>query len=56
MKVYITELLYAWSNFIFGKILVPEIWPKMLLANQIVGFFNQLQNSKIGCLIKKLMK
>ena len=29
----------------------------MLFANQIVGFFNQLQDSKIGCISqKKLME
>ena len=30
------------KNLLFGKILVPEIWAKVLLANQIVGFLNQL--------------
>ena len=35
-------LLYALTNLIFGKILVPGIWTKMLLTNQIVGFLNQL--------------
>ena len=24
----------------FGKILVPEIWAKMFLANEIAGFLN----------------
>ena len=39
-------LLYSCTNPIFGKNLVPEIWAKMLLANQITGFLNQryLQN------------
>ena len=39
-------LLYSFTNPIFGKIFVPEIWAKMLSANQIAGFFNQpyLQN------------
>ena len=41
------------GNFIFGKILVSEISPKMLLANQIAGFFNQLQDSKIGCISQR---
>ena len=36
------SLLYALTNLIFGKILVPGIWAKMLLTNQIVGFLNQL--------------
>ena len=36
------QLLYAWKNFIFMKIPVPEIWPKMLLANQIAEFLNQI--------------
>ena len=36
-------LLYALINLIFGgKILVPEILTKVLLANQIAGFLNQL--------------
>ena len=35
-------LLYSCTNPIFGKSLVPEIWAKMCLANQIVGFLNQL--------------
>ena len=35
-------LLYSCANPIFGKNLVPEIWDKMLLANQITGFLNQL--------------
>ena len=26
----------------FGNILVPEIWAKMLLANEIENFLNQL--------------
>ena len=35
-------LLCSRTNPIFGKIFVPEILPKVLLVNQIVGFFNQL--------------
>ena len=35
-------LLYSCANPIFGKNLVPEIWAKMLSANQITGFLNQL--------------
>ena len=35
-------LLYSCTNPIFGKNLVPGIWAKMLLANQIAGFLNQL--------------
>ena len=34
--------MYARANLKFGKIPVPEIWPKMLLANQIAGFLNQI--------------
>ena len=34
--------MIGWTNLIFGKILVPEIWAKMLLANEIAGFLNQL--------------
>ena len=30
------------KNLIFGKYLVAEIWAKMLLANQIAEFLNQL--------------
>ena len=33
-------LLYSCTNAIFGKNLVPEIWAKILLANQITGFLN----------------
>ena len=33
--------------------LFPEIWPKMLLANQISGFFNQTQDSKIDCISQR---
>ena len=35
-------LLYSFTNPILGKNLVPEIWAKMLLANQIAGFLIQL--------------
>ena len=35
-------LQYSCTNSIFGKNLVPEIWAKMLLVNQIAGFLNQL--------------
>ena len=48
MEVYITVILVC-----LNKILVPEIWSKMLLANQIVGFFNQSQDSKIGCISQR---
>ena len=34
--------MLGWTNLIFGKILVPQIWAKMLLANGIAGFLNQL--------------
>ena len=41
-------MLYSCTNHIFGKNLIPEIWTKMLLANQITGFLNQLHlQSKI---------
>ena len=42
MKVYINCCMLGWTNLIFWEILVPEIWAKMLLANEIVGFSNQL--------------
>ena len=35
-------MLYAWTNLIFGEILVPEILPKMILVNQNGGFLNQI--------------
>ena len=35
-------LLYSCTNPIFRKSLVPEIWAKMLLANHVAGFLNQL--------------
>ena len=34
--------MLEWTNLMFGEILVPEIWVKMLLANEIAGFLNQL--------------
>ena len=42
--------MYVWTNLIFWEILVPDIWTKMLLGNQIAGFLNQLY------LLKKMMK
>ena len=33
-------LLYSCTNLMLGKNLVPEIWAKMLSANQIAGFLN----------------
>ena len=38
------------EKIIFGKILVPEIWVKMLLTNRTAVFLNQLY------LQKKVMK
>ena len=35
-------LLYSCTNPIFGESLVPEIYAKMLLANQIAEVLNQL--------------
>ena len=34
--------MLGWTNLIFGEIVVPEIWAKMLLANEIAGFLNEL--------------
>ena len=34
--------MLGWTNLIFGEILVPKIWVKMLLPNEIAGFLNQL--------------
>ena len=49
MKVYITVIAVCLNkNFIFVKIMVPEIWSKMLLANQIVGFFSQCRALKLA--------
>ena len=39
-------LMYSCTNPIFGKHLVPEIWNKMLVGNQIAGLLNQLYLSK----------
>ena len=41
-------LLCSYTNPIFGKPLVPEIWVKVLSANQIAGFLNQLYPEQIG--------
>ena len=40
-------LLYSCTNPMLGKNLVPEIWAKMLSANQIAGFLNWLYLQKI---------
>ena len=42
-------LLCFCTNPIFMKFLVPKIWAKMFLANEIAGFFNQpgLQNKSM---------
>ena len=34
-------LLCSYTNLIFRKIFVPEIWVKMFSANKIAEFFNQ---------------
>ena len=31
--------IYFATNLIYGRILALELWAKMLLANQIAGFF-----------------
>ena len=33
-------MLCCWTNLIFWKIFVPDIWAKMFSASQIAGFFN----------------
>ena len=33
-------LLYSYTNSILGKNLVPEMWGKILSANQIAGFLD----------------
>ena len=42
-------LLCHWTNPIFGESFFPEIWAKIVSANEIVGFFNQpyLQNKSV---------
>ena len=35
-------LLCSWTNPIFGKVFVPEIWAKIFSANLIPKFFNHL--------------
>ena len=42
-------LLCCWTNLIFWKIFVPDIWPKMFSASQIAGFFNlpYIQNKSV---------
>ena len=49
MKIYIICCIYSQANAKFWKNLAPEIWPKMLKANQIAGFLSQqfLQNRSI---------
>ena len=41
MKVFY-YLLSSSANPMFGKNLVPGMWAKMLSANQIAGFLNQI--------------
>ena len=50
MKVCIIVIAVCLNEFHIWENSGSEIWPKMLLANQIVGFFNQSQDSKIGCI------
>ena len=45
---------YFTINPISGKILVFELWAKMLLANQIAGPKCSIQNKKFAHLSKKL--
>ena len=35
------NLQFFWENTMSGKILVHELWAKMLLSNQNAGFFDQ---------------
>ena len=46
LNLFYNENLYylhcSWTNSIFGKIFVVEILAKMLSANKVVGFSNQL--------------
>ena len=34
-------MLCSYTNLIFGKMFVSEIWAKMFSVNQIAGFFNK---------------
>ena len=54
MKVCITVILFCLNTFHTWEILVSGIWTKMLLANQIAGFFNESQYSKIGLSHKEI--
>ena len=38
----LNHLLYYYTNSMFGKYLVPEILVEIVLANQILGYLNQL--------------
>ena len=56
--VYNESLYYCNSYMLeqilyFGKFWFLRYGPKMLLANQIAGFFNQLQDSRIGCISQR---
>ena len=56
--VYNESLYYCNSGMLeqisyFGKFWFLRYGPKMLLTNQIAGFFNQSQDSKIGCISQR---
>ena len=56
--VYNESLYYCKSYMLeqisyFGKFWFLRYEPKMLFANQIAGFFNQSQYSRIGCISQR---
>ena len=56
--VYNESLYYCNSCMLeqisyFGKFWFLRYGPRMLLANQIAGFFNQSQDSRIGCISQR---
>ena len=54
MKVCITVILLCLNTFHTWEVLVSGIWTKMLWANQIAGFFNESQYSKISLSHKEI--
>ena len=53
MKVYINVILVCLSKFLIYENSGSWDMPKMLLTNQITRFFNQSQDSKIGCISQR---
>ena len=53
MKVSITVIVARLNKFHIWENSGSWDMAKMLLANQTVEFFNQLQDSKIGCILQR---